>query len=153
VFLGMSSILLVVKDHTRGFKETNVNIMKSLLSLFMAVCEYHETKQNVLADALVMDMVDAAVQKISDRKLSSTSKTLLSTLCIVSSPASVVIAGIDSLKEIKSPVAHEEYLSWCHSMCLEFGTSAINSKIVEIVPWILEVSFLHSVFVAEFYVH
>lgn len=142
MFLGLSSILLVIKEHTRGFKESNVNIMKSLMSSFIAVCEYHETKQRSFVGPMAVDAVDVAVQKISDRKLSSTSKALLSALCIVSSPASIVLIGIDCLKGIKSPVAHEEYLSWCHSLCLDFGTAAIGTKISDIVPWLLEVSYL-----------
>jgi hypothetical protein len=135
-----SSILLVVKEHTRAFIETNVNIMKAIIHLLLAVCEYHESKELCLSDWAVRDATGAAVQKISDRKLSASCKNLLSTLCIVSSPATVLLTGKSTLKEVRSPIAHEEYLKWCQSFCNDFGAAAIGSSIGELIPWLIEVS-------------
>jgi hypothetical protein len=139
-----SAILVVVKEYFRGFKETNVNIMKAIICLLIAVCEYHEAKEIPLSDWVVKSAADAAVQKVSDRKLTASSKNLLTALCLVSFPATVLLAGAESLRNVKSPIAHEEFLNWCQIFCNDFGANTICSGLSDLIPWILEVSFAGS---------
>jgi hypothetical protein len=139
VGLNTSSVLLIVKEYTRGFKETNINIMKSILLLFVAVCQYHEAKEVVLDESIALQCVDASIQKISDRKLSDTSKAALTSLCVVSPPPSVILTCLISLKTIKSPIAHEEFLKWCQTFFNDFGGFSVISRIGELVPYFLEV--------------
>ena len=140
--ISSSSMLRVVKEYTRGFQETNVNIMKSIMCLFIAICEFHGAKERLLSSTIVKDGSDAAVQKISDRKLTGTSKELLTALCVVSAPADVVLSCIHSLKGVKSPVAHEEFIVWFQCFCKEFGAAALGSSISDAILWIIEVRWL-----------
>lgn len=135
-----SAILVAVREQTRGFKETNVNIMKVIIELFIAVCEYHESKEKILADWAAKEGTAVCIQKISDRKLSGLCKTLLTSLCVVSSPTLVLLSSCDALKEVKSPVAHEEFLKWFQTFCDEFGAASIGSGISKFVPCLLDVS-------------
>lgn len=137
---GISSILLLVKENTRGYQETNVNIMKAIMFLFVAVCEFHEGNEFQLSEWIIKDATEAAVQKISDRKLSVGSRELLTALCVVSSPATVILVGIEALKGVKSPIAHEEFMNWCQIFCNDFGATAIGSRMSEMIPWLLDVS-------------
>lgn len=133
------ALLVVVKEYTRGFKDSNVNIMKSILSLFIAVCEYHESKEVPPSLVVVKDATDTAVQKISDKKLTLLSKQLLTALCVIAPASEVLTTGFASVKTVKSPIAHEEYLVWCQSFCNDFGAHTIGSSISDMVPFLLEV--------------
>ena len=135
-----SCLLVVVKEHTRGFKETNVNIMKAILKLFTSMCEYHEAKGVEFEKWATLDGVAVATQKISDRKLSSSCKELLTRLCVVVAPSAVLEALAAQLKSVKSPVVHEESLRWFKAFCTDFGAHTLGSRLSSLVPWILDVS-------------
>jgi cytoskeleton-associated protein 5 len=135
-----SALLVIVKEHTRGFKETNVNIMKAILLLFAAVCDYHESVECRIEEQACHDSVAVAVTKISDKKLSTSCKDLLTKLCVVSHPCIVVSEGFKVIKSVKSPVAHEEYMSWFSTFCNDFGAASLGLGISEIVPSMIDVS-------------
>ena len=135
-----SSILTVVKEHTRGFKETNVNILKAIIQLFMTMIEYHEAKEVALSDWVVHDGVTLAVQKLSDRKLSSACKVLLAEMCVVSAPALVLAEVSQSLEGARSPLAHEEALKWFHTFCDDFGAGSLGHGLSSTVLWVIDVS-------------
>jgi len=135
-----SSILLVVREQTRAFNETNVNIMKAIIQLFIAVCEFNESKECSLSKWAVRDGGAVCVKKISDRKLSGLCQNLLTALCVVSLPSSLVLAAFENLKSVKSPVAHEEFLKWFLTFCRDFGAESLGPEISEIVPHLIEVS-------------
>jgi len=139
-----SCILVVVREHTRSFKETNVNIMKAIMQLFIGLCDYHEAAEHELSDWAMKDGVAVAIHKISDKKLSEISKSVLTALCTVCSPRSVLATASGILRKAKSPVAHEEYLRWLKSFCDDFGAASIGSGIGELIPWIFEVSEGHN---------
>lgn len=137
--LSSSSILLVVREQTRGFKETNVNIMKAILQLFCAICEYAESKDLPLGSWAVRDAASVSVQKISDRKLTVSCQSLLTAACAVSSASYLLVAAFDELKSVKSPVAHEEFLKWLQTFCADYGAASIGSGMSDIVSPLLEV--------------
>jgi len=134
-----SSLLVIVREHTRGFKETNVNIMKAILQLFLSMCDLFESMEKRFLPWAMKAGVEVAIQKISDRKLSSASKGLLTSLCVVSIPKEVLIAGFSTLKGVKSPVAHEEYMRWLLTFCDEFGMASAGNGLPDILPPLLEV--------------
>lgn len=138
----IAAILLVVKDHTRGFLETNVNVMKALLSLFLAVCRFHESKKCALIRWVANDTVAACVQKISDRKLSEQCKDVLSNLCVVTLPSDVLDSAIKTLKVARSPVVHEEFLKWLCTFYSDFGASTAGSSFDSVAGAIVEVRFV-----------
>lgn len=135
-----SSLMHLVKEHTRGFKETNVNILKALMELFIAVCDYHESKEKILKNWIVQDGVDLAITKISDKKLIMHSKDLLNHLCMVASPGFVISEVVSTVKNVKTPVVHEEALRWMVLFCADFGASSLGSDVSTLVSWIAEVS-------------
>jgi len=135
-----ASILTVVKEHTRGFKETNVNITKAILQLFLSLVLYHESKETPMCSWAMQDGVDLALQKVSDRKLTNACKELLMELCVVCAPSSVLTAVASGINGIKSPVAHEEVLHWFQSFCEDFGAFVIGPGISTLLPWIIQVS-------------
>ena len=140
VVLSTSSILLVVREQTRGFRETNVNIMKAILNLCAAICEFNESKENLLPSWAMKDMTSICVQKISDRKLLNACQQLLNATAVVALPFSVVQCSFVELKDVKSPVAHEEFLKWFQSFCNDFGAASIGRGISDLIPCLLEVS-------------
>ena len=105
-----SFLLLLVKEHTRGFKESIVNIMKAVLQFFMAMIEYHESREKEFADWAMQDGIALAVQKISDRKLSAQCKDLLTEMCVGCVPSTVLAEVSSSLGSVRSSFAHEETL-------------------------------------------
>ena len=140
VVLSISCILLVVREQTRGFRETNVNIMKAILNFCIAICEFNESKEHVLPTWAMKDMTCVCVQKISDRKLLGACRQLLTATTVVSLPSSVLQCAFAELKNVKSPVAHEEFMKWFQSFCDDFGASSIGRGISDLIPFLLEVS-------------
>jgi hypothetical protein len=138
-------LITLVKEHTRGFKDTNVNIMKAALQFFIAVCDYHEAKETELAAWAIRDGVALAVQKISDKKMSSACKELLTKLCVTSMPSCVLEEVAAQVRSSKSPVIHEESLVWFQSFCMNFGAVSIGSSLSSLVPFFIEVGGMCSV--------
>lgn len=140
--LSSSSLLFVVKEQTRGFRETNAHIMKAILNFILAVMEFCEARELLLPQWASIDVANVCVERISDRKLSELCKKLLSTACVVSEPSMVILQALQYLeKTVKSPVAHEEMMKWLRSFCNDFGAVLIGSKIGDIIPLLLEVRF------------
>ena len=138
--MSVSCILFVVREQTRGFRETNVNIMKAILNMCIAICEFYETKELLLPIWAVNDIASTCVQKISDSKLLSACQQLLSVTAVASLPSSVLESAFAELKNVKSPVAHEEFLKWFQLFCNDFGPSSIGCRISYLIPYLLEVS-------------
>lgn len=135
-----SCILKIVKEHTRGFRETNVNIMKAIIGLFTTLCDYHEAKEIEFPAWGTHDGVVLAVHKISDRKVSSNCKELLSMLCVVSDPSAVLDVLARQTQSAKSPIVHEEVLRWFQGFCKDFGALSVGSILGSLVPWVIDVS-------------
>ncbi len=134
-----SALMFLVKEHTRGFKETNVNILKAIMDLFIAVCEYHEAKERLLGKWIVHDGVDLAIQKISDKKLVGSCKALLTHLCVVACPGSVLNSIVSAVKVAKAPLVHEESLRWVITFYSDFGAFSLNSEVSVLASWAAEV--------------
>ena len=120
-----SALLETVKAHTKGFKESNVNIMKSILQLFVATCDYHYSVETALDDWILEDGILVAVQKISDKKLVDLCKEMLTSMCTVTLPAHALRASFRSIQTVRSPMAHEEFLKWSRGFCESFGASPL----------------------------
>lgn len=116
--------------------------MKAILNLCIAICEFNESKENLLPIWAMKEMASICVQKISDRKLVSACQQLLSTAAVVSLPFSLLQSVFVELKNVKSPVAHEELLKWFQSFCNDFGAPSIGRGISDLIPYLLEVSIL-----------
>ena len=122
-------LLLVVKEHTKKFKESNFNVTKGIMELFVALCDYHTRSKCRFVNFAAVDGTSLAVDKIADRKLSSQSKHLLLTLCTVYPPHDVLTSAFTCAERIRAPVGHEEFLLWMISFCNEFGAASISSGI------------------------
>jgi hypothetical protein len=133
-----TAILVIVSEHTRGFRETNVNIMKAIIQLILAICDIHN-KVEVMIDTWTVNVgTSVAAQKISDRKASDACKNLLSSLCIVAAPYLVILEGFKCLNNNKSPLAHEEYLNWIVTFCGEFGAMSIGPHVIDLIPYLFD---------------
>lgn len=129
----------MVREQTRAFNETNVNIMKAIIQLFIALCKFSESKECCLSTWVVSDSVTFCIQKISDRKLSDSCKTLLTSICVVSMPSSVIVASFEKLSSHKSLVVHEEFLKWLQTFLNDFGAVSMGSELSEITASLIGV--------------
>ena len=134
-----SCVLSFVKEHTRGFKETNMNVVRSILELFLAWCDCHHRAIRSFPRWAMVDGITLSVNKIADKKLSALSKSLLSSFCVVQTPGSVLEAVQTALVKVRSPVAHEEALKWFNHFCLEFGAVSIGPALKDTIAWLLQV--------------
>lgn len=135
----LTALLVIVGERTRGFQETNVNIMKAILQLFQSICDCHEAAEKPVAAWTMRNATNVAVSKISDRKLSSACYALLLSLCVVAVPHAVLKHGFESIEPIKAPVVHEEFLKWIWKFSVEFGAGALGRDIADLIPCVLEV--------------
>lgn len=134
-----SSILIVVGEHTRSFNETNVNIMKEILKLFISICQLHESSSAVLPDCCVSSVCDVATSKIADKKLSSLCHESLTQLCTVSPPQTVMERLAVNVQKARSPLSHEESLRWLAGFIDDFGLMVIGGSVANLLPWLMKV--------------
>ena len=132
------SFVVAVKEHTRGFKETNINVTKAILEFFIAVCDYHHNCMYALMPWAMADAVTLAVDKLADKKLSALGKGLLTSICTVCYSHVVFSAVSAKIEKARSPVAHEECQHWFKSFCNDFGAASLGNGIKDIVPWLLK---------------
>jgi cytoskeleton-associated protein 5 len=132
-----TALLTIVREHTRGFNETNVNIMKGIVQLFIAMCDVHEKMECLMNDWSAKAGTSVAVAKISDKKASDGCKSLLSALCVVCAPHTILLAALEAVQTVKTPVAHEELLKWIAVFCGEFGAAVLGPHLGDLIPFIL----------------
>jgi hypothetical protein len=135
-----SAILVLVKEHTKGFKETNVNVTKAIMQLFIALSEVHASRMQPFPGWAYKDGVSLAVDKIADKKLAAVSFVLLTNMCTVRLPQDVVEYAILCVGKVKSPLGHEAFLRWSKDFFNDFGASSIGTAMKSIVFWLLKVS-------------
>ena len=136
----VANVLAFVKSHTKQFKDSNFNILKTAAELFIGVCNAYENLQIPMEIWMCRDAASIAVSKIADKKFSSVSPLLLSRLCEIQLPEVVLYLSISIIEPIKSPVPHEGLLIWCDRFCKEFGAKAIGKCMKRFVGWVSKVS-------------
>lgn len=134
-----AALVVLVKEHTKGFKETNVNVTKAIMELFMALCEAHADQGRPFPAWACKDGVKVSVDKIGDKKLSALSSKLLTELCSVRPPSGVVEYGTICVDKVKSPLGHEAFLKWFQGFLVDFGAPSIASALKSIAPWLVKV--------------
>ncbi|CAB9516410.1 Cytoskeleton-associated protein 5 [Seminavis robusta] len=133
-----ASLIVAVKENTRGFKETNINVTRAIMEFFITIIDLHYNGGHPLMDWAMRDIVNLAVDKIADRKVSALAKGLLLNVGLVSRPVDVVSAIAAKVEKVKSPVPHEECQHWFNSFCNEFGAASLGNGVKEVVPWLLK---------------
>lgn len=131
-----SNILFLVKSYTKGFKESNVNVTKSILELFIVLCSCHERDNVLFPASYVADGAALSSEKIADKKLSMDSKSLLLSLCTVQSPQVILGHAYTTIGAAKSPVAHEEFLEWMKLFAEEFGVATVGGALIDTVQFL-----------------
>ena len=134
------NVLVFVKHYTKEFQESNFNILKAIIELFLALLELYELHQSPVDIWITRKATAIAVEKIADKKFSTTAPVLLTRLCELQLPEIVITLAIDTVKSIKSPLQHEELLSWMTDFCKDFGATALERSVPVCVDWILQVS-------------
>ena len=133
-----SAIIFIVQECTKNFKESNFNIVKATMELMMTLCSVHSSKEEPFPIWACTAIVGLCVDKITDKKLSDSSLSLLSDLCAVSDPNLVVGAALRKVSTIKAPATHETLIKWTHSFCVNFGTSLLTAELKTIISYLLK---------------
>ena len=133
------SVLIFVKGHTKDFKESNFNIMKAIMSLHLDVFQLFELQERPMYIWITRKATSIAIEKIADKKFSSTAPILLTRLCELQNPAIVISLAIDAVESIKSPLQHEGLLSWMKLFCQDFGAKIIGKSTPKCVEWVVKV--------------
>jgi cytoskeleton-associated protein 5 len=134
-----AAVISVVKGHTKNFKETNVNVTKAIMELFIALSQIHVEQALPFPGWASRDAVSLAVEKIADKKLSALSSKLMSELCCVRPPQSILEHGIVCIDKVKSPLGHEAFLKWFQVFLSEFGALPISGALKGASPWLIKV--------------
>lgn len=132
-------ILVLVKQHTRGFNETNVQVSKSIMELFIAICDCHEEQGYPVPTWVALEATNLGCSKIADKKLSPMSKSLLLSTCVVAGPRVVTQQAYETMVAIKSPIAHEEFLKWMKTFAEEFGSGSLGAGLKNAVAFLCKV--------------
>eukprot|EP00980_Cylindrotheca_fusiformis_P018775 scaffold6257_cov144-Cylindrotheca_fusiformis.AAC.1 len=131
-------LLVLIREHTRGFRETNFNVTKAILEVFLALCDFHVRTKQPFVEWAAADGAGLATEKIADKKLSGLAKAFLTELCVVRQPSSVLAKCYETMDNLRAPAAHEEFSKWFKHFCNDFGASAIGSGIGDSVSFFLK---------------
>jgi hypothetical protein len=134
-----ANVLVLVKFHTKLFKDSNFNILKSAAELFIAACDLFESLKLPMKNWMCHDAASICVTKIADKKFASVAPTLLTRLCEMQFLEIIFYFSISTIKPIKSPVPHEGLLVWAENICREFGAKAIGKCLSITVGWVSKV--------------
>jgi len=134
-----ANALVIVKNNTKQFKDSNFNILKAICQLFMAVCDLYQSLDLPLDIWMCKDATTVCVAKVADKKFSQIAPPLLSRLCEVQLPEIILYFSIADIGRIKSPVPHEGLLGWTEQFCLEFGGHAIGGVLKNVIAWVSKV--------------
>jgi len=130
--------LVFLKSCTKNFKENNLNLIKALIEIFIAVCDLYLSLKRQLEVWICEAAIILAVGKISDKKLSAGASKLLISLCEVQIPEVIITLSIKVVKSTKSPLPREGLLTWCKIYCDDFGASTLRKGLHNCVNWALE---------------
>ena len=134
-----ANALVLVKNNTKQFKDSNFNILKAICQLFMAVCDLFQSLDLPLEPWMCKDATAICVAKIADKKFSQLAPPLLSRLCEVQLPQNILHFAIVDVGTIKSPTPHEGLLVWAETFCREFGGQAIGGVLKSFIGWVSKV--------------
>ena len=134
-----ANALVLVKNNTKQFKDSNFNILKAICQLFMAVCDLYQSLDRPLEPWMCKDATTICVAKIADKKFSQLAPPLLSRLCEVQLPQNVLHFSIVDVGTIISPAPHEGLLVWAETFCREFGGHAIGGVLKSFIVWVSKV--------------
>ena len=114
-------LVVVVKHYTKGFQESNFNLMKAIMEFFLCITQAHEEIKKKVQIWMCREAICVAIDKISDKKLGLCASSLLTSLCVVQMPGKIVSMSIQIIDNVKSPTPHEKLLSWCLETSINFG--------------------------------
>ncbi len=140
------SVVLLVKEHTKQFKDSNFNILKASMELFLAILDLYESRSAPLDIWMTRKATGICVEKIADKKFASIAPSLLTRLCELQLPEIVIAMAIETVTSIKSPSPHEGLLSWTTEFCDDFGAKALGKCFPLCTDWVLKVCFLLYIF-------
>lgn len=95
---------MVIKEFTKGFKESNFNLTKSMMEMFLELCNLHSSLMTFLDTWICKAAVTLEVEKIL---------IIFSTkICSVKSPRTILHLSIKVVDAGKSPLPHQDLLIW-----------------------------------------
>jgi len=136
--LPVGAVLALVKDNTKGLKQSNINLTKSIFDLLLCIFQTLSSLK-VSPDMWMCKLVvPVVVEKVSDRKLGSCSYSILDCLCEVMKPEIIISLTIAAITDIKSPLSQEAFLKWTRTLCEDFGAAALGNGLHNLTAWIVK---------------
>eukprot|EP00804_Cyclotella_cryptica_P000003 CCRYP_013696-RA/>CCRYP_013696-RA protein AED:0.01 eAED:0.01 QI:1339/1/1/1/1/1/5/219/1350 len=131
-------LFVLIRESTSSFKESNFNVAKAVLLLFNALfANVFKPHEKVPEAYLYTPATVIASEKLADRKLSEISALCLTSICVVKDPEKIVMLAMKHISSIKSPLAHEAFLGWFETFCVDFGAATLSGSLQDVVVWIL----------------
>lgn len=134
----VSKALVLVKNFTKQFKDSNFNIAKASCELFLSMCNVIQENAVPMDVWMCRDAVLLSVTKIADKKFVQVAPPLLSRLCEVQLPEIITFLAIMDVESIKSPLPHEGLLNWSQTFCVEFGAHSLGKNMKKFIEWVLK---------------
>lgn len=134
-----AAVLALVKGNTKGLKQSNINLNKSIFDLLLCIFKTLSSLK-VSSDIWICKVtIPVVIDKISDRKLGSCSHSVLTCLCEIKKPETVLSLAIEAITDVKSPLSHEAFLKWTLTLCEDFGAASLGSGVHNLTTWTIKV--------------
>lgn len=118
------ALIKYLSSQTNGFKISNINILKGVMSTSCAAAKY--CGEDKFSRSGGWELIKQFGDKLSDKKTKDLVQNLLTALSETISPMFVVKRMKSVMDKTKAPVAHQYYLEWMKTSVSEFGFGAFN---------------------------
>ncbi|CAM9401832.1 unnamed protein product, partial [Discosporangium mesarthrocarpum] len=127
----LGALIVALSASTKGFKDSNFNVMKAAFNAITSVVQADEGKDAAKANsAALSSALSPAVDKIGDRKLKDTVVSLLDTVSEALGPPWVIRRVVAIAGKAKAPLLHSEALAWLQSCIEDFGSGAVPAPML-----------------------
>ncbi len=109
----LPALLSVLKEHTKSFKDANVNVMKSFVNSLSSILRIHSVPLTVNDKKSLAAVLTVVVEKLSDRKLGELISDFLMVSGEVAGPSFIAECLIQAATSgIKAPLSRIELINW-----------------------------------------
>lgn len=123
----IEALTVYVSKQVKDFKDSNINVVKSA---FQAIGTFAETAVSKFPRGVVCLVVPAAADKISDRKVSETIRTMVLQFCEAVGPSYVLGCLLNHMPNVKTPLAHCEALVVLADCVKDFGIAVCSPRLL-----------------------
>lgn len=121
----IEALTVYLAQQVKDFRDSNINVLKSA---FQAIGTFAEHAAGKFPRGVVCLVIPNAAEKMGDRKVSETIRTMIVQLCEATSPAYTLGCLMSHVPNVRTPLAHVEAHNVLCECAKDFGVTVCNPR-------------------------